>query len=256
MMKPEQLRLTGVTKKFGGTVAVNDVNLSLKEGEILGLIGPNGSGKTTLINLINGVHPATSGSIHFCGEDVSKLPPHRITRKGVARTFQVVKPLVGLTLRENVMIGTLFGSSEHRRGNRTTAEKVAKSDEALQLVGLHEKRFSQTSALNGAELKRLEIARAISMSPKLILLDEVMAGLNATEVAKMTELIREFNAGGVTVIFIEHIMKAVMSISDRVMVLHHGSCLAIDRPEVVAEDPDVIGAYLGARFAQDHGSGA
>lgn len=249
-MTPDLLEIRDVSKTFGGTIAVDNVTLTLSKGEILGLIGPNGSGKTTLINLISGVYPVSKGTIVFKGEDISRKSPDRITRRGVARTFQVVKPLGGFNLRQNVLVGTLFGSADRSQG--TMAEKVARADEALQMVGLYEKRFSEISELAGAELKRLEIARALSMKPTLLLLDEVMAGLNSAEIDEMTKLIQEVNSDGVTIIFIEHIMRAVMSISQRVMVLHHGSCLAVDQPEVIAQDPNVIGAYLGARFASTY----
>jgi branched-chain amino acid transport system ATP-binding protein len=239
------LSLTGVTKRFGGLAAVNDLSFSLHEGEILGVIGPNGAGKSTMVNLIGGSLAPTSGTIFYRGREINRRPPNRRAHLGIARTFQVAQPFMGLNVRENVMVGAFFGQ---RVLDRTRALRIA--DGVLERVNLAHKATFKGDQLTIADRKRLEVARALATNPRLLLLDEVMAGLNATEVAQAVELIRQINQAGVTVLVIEHIVRAIASVSDRILVLHHGRRIAEDRPSLVLSDPKVIEAYLGERYAR------
>lgn len=235
-----------VTKNFGGLIAINEVDIEIKESEIFGLIGPNGSGKTTLLNLINGIFPITQGEILFRGHRLNDLKPYQITRLGIGRTFQIVRALEGMTVKENVLVGNLFGTRK-RKDIRTGLKEVG---EILDFVRLGTKKDYRISEITIADRKRLELARALAMNPKLLLLDEVMAGLNPREVEDMMEIILEVNRNGATILMIEHIMKAVMGISKRVMVLHHGKRIALGSPKEIAEDEEVIKSYLGERFAR------
>lgn len=239
------LKLVGVTRRFGGLAAVNDLSFSLQEGEILGVIGPNGAGKSTMVNLIGGSLAPTSGAIFYQGQQINRLPPNRRAHLGIARTFQVAQPFLGLDVRENVMVGAFFGQRVLDRGR---AQRIA--DEVLARVNLAHKATFKGEHLTIADRKRLEMARALAINPRLLLLDEVMAGLNATEVAQAVELIRQINRAGVTVLVIEHIVRAIASVSDRILVLHHGRRIAEDAPSRVLSDPQVIEAYLGERYAR------
>ncbi|MAO93535.1 MAG: ABC transporter ATP-binding protein [Rhodospirillaceae bacterium] len=240
----EILRLENVGKQFGGIHAVNDVSFSLVEGEIIGLIGPNGAGKTTLVNLITGVHPLSSGKVIFAGEDVSRQQAFQAARRGLARTFQIVQPFPKMTVLENVAAGALFGG-----GSTSVQEAMELARKELEFVGLDHVADTAASSLALPNRKRLELAKSLAMRPKVLLLDEVNAGLNATEIDGALDLIRKIAARGVTILIIEHLMKVVLSISQRILVLHHGELIAQGDPRTVIEDPQVVEAYLGSKFA-------
>ncbi len=234
------LEVRGVSKRFGGLVAVSDVSFSIAEGEILGLIGPNGAGKTTLFNVVNGVYKADQGSITFAGKDITRCSPDQVVHFGLARTHQIVKPLNDLTVLDNVTVGACFGREYL---DKTDARKVAA--EVLQRVGLGDRADMMARSLTIAGKKRLEVARALAAKPKLLLLDEVLAGLNPTEVATMIELVRKIRDSGIAVLMIEHLMQAIMSLSDRIVVLNLGCKLAEGKPDDVVHNPAVVECYLG-----------
>ncbi len=234
------LEVRGVSKSFGGLVAVSDVSFSIAEGEILGLIGPNGAGKTTLFNVVNGVYKANQGSITFAGKDITRCSPDQVVHLGLARTHQIVKPLNDLTVLENVTVGACFGREYL---DMAAARKVA--SEVLGQVGLADRADTMARSLTIAGKKRLEVARALAAKPKLLLLDEVLAGLNPTEVATMIELVRKIRDSGVSVLMIEHLMQAIMSLSDHIVVLNLGRKLAEGRPDEVVHNSEVVEAYLG-----------
>ena len=234
------LEVRGVSKRFGGLLAVSDVTFNIAEGEILGLIGPNGAGKTTLFNVVNGVYKADGGSIAFLGKDITGSSPDKVVHLGMARTHQIVKPLNDLTLLDNVTVGACFGREYL---DLKAARAVAL--EVLQRVGLGDRAGMMARSLTIAGKKRLEVARALAAKPKLLLLDEVLAGLNPTEIALMIDLVRKIRDGGVSVFMIEHLMQAIMSLSDHVVVLNLGRKLAEGRPDEVVHNPDVVEAYLG-----------
>ncbi len=235
------LRLDGVTKRFGGLVAVREVTLEVAAGELVGIIGPNGAGKTTLFNLIAGAHRADAGRIVFEGRNLGGLAPHAVCQLGLTRTFQIVKPFGNLSVLDNVVIGALTRA-------RTVAAARSEAERVVETCGLARYAASRARALPVGLRKRLEVARALATRPRLLLLDEVMAGLNPGELPGMIELIRRVHAGGVTLIVIEHIMAAMMRLAQRIVVLHHGELIAQGAPAAVASDRRVIDAYLGEEF--------
>jgi branched-chain amino acid transport system ATP-binding protein len=239
------LGVRGVVKRFGGVAALNGVTLEVAEGENLGLIGPNGAGKTTLLNCISGVYAPDGGEITYDGRSIGGMAPHRVARLGIGRTFQVVKPFGSMTARENAAVGALFGTS--RLPLRRAFEAA---DEVLELVGMARKRSLPVASLTIPDRKRLEVARALATRPRLLLLDEVMAGLNAVEIDEALEMVRAVHRSGVTIVLIEHVMRVVVGVCERVVVLHFGQTLAEGRPEEVLEDRRVIEAYLGEKYAR------
>lgn len=230
------LTVKGLTKYFGGLAAVKNISFSVSEGEILGLIGPNGAGKTTIFNLITGFIKPDAGSIIFKGEDVTGAPPHVIVRKGIARTFQLVNPFGNMSLIDNVSVA-LYG----KKGIRL-AENAVK---ILELVGLAQRKNELAKNLPHGDLKRLEIARALATEPDLLLLDEPFAGLSFEEVSGLIELVKKLNEKGLTIVIIEHVMRAIMKLSHRVVVICNGEKIAEGKPLEIAEDKRVIEAYLG-----------
>ena len=236
------LQLKHVVKRFGGLLATNDVSFDVEEGDVLFIIGPNGAGKTTLFNLISGYVTADSGEILYQGRNLVGLKPYQTTRLGIGRTFQIVKPLPSLTVRENVMLGSFLHA-------RSRAEAVRKADQVLEFLGLLKRADQLASGLPLAQRKLLEVARALATGAKLLLLDEVMAGLNPTESAEVVHLLKKLKDFGVTAVGgVEHIMRVVMALASRVVVIDQGGKLAEGTPEAVVHDPRVVEAYLGSKY--------
>jgi branched-chain amino acid transport system ATP-binding protein len=238
------LQLERVERRFGGLKAVDEVNLSIVPGEIVGLIGPNGAGKTTLINTITGVHPSTGGRIVFEGAEITQLKPHVIASQGIARTFQIVQPFPQMSVLENVAAGALFAG---RAPSLAAAREAAIRH--LEFTGLGALADSSASTLTLAQRKRLELAKSLAMRPRFLMLDEVNAGLNTAEIDDALAIIRRISASGVTIMIVEHLMKVVLSICNRIVVLHHGQLIAEGEPQAVVRNPAVIEAYLGKRYA-------
>lgn len=234
------LQVNHVTKRFGGLQALTNITFTLAEGEILGLIGPNGAGKTTLFNTINGVYSPEEGSITFRGKNVTGHQPYELAKMGMARTHQIVRPLKDLTVRENIMAGACFGHENH---NLLEAGKIA--DEMMHFAGIKASPDQLAGSLNVAQKKRLEMARALAAHPKLLLLDEVLAGLTPSEIDGMVKTILDIRQQGITIIMIEHVMKAIMNVSDHLLVLDYGQQIAEGLPETVVHNERVVEAYLG-----------
>lgn len=235
------LELEGVRKSFGGLMAISDVSLKVRQGEILGLIGPNGSGKTTLLNLITGFLKPNSGTIEFCGEPVGGLPRYRISQKGIARTFQLTKTFLEFTALQNVMVGRVYGQQPTYNLKKAADESL----EVLDRVGLADRAKTPAGNLSLMQRKRLELARALATQPQLLLLDELMAGLNHAEIEEAMMLIRQIRDSGITLVVVEHIIKVILGLSDRIVVLNMGEKIADGRPDLVCEDQHVIECYLG-----------
>jgi len=242
-----QLELRHVTKRFGGVAAVDGVTFEVAKGDIVGIIGPNGAGKTTLLNCISGLYRLDGGDIRWDGTSIAGMAPHLIARLGIGRTFQIVRPFGSMTVRENAAVGALFGRAGPRRGPK---EAFAMADQVLKLVGLGAKADQPVSALTIPDRKRLEVARAVATRPHLLLLDEVMAGLNNVEIDEALDMVRAVHATGVTVILIEHVMRVIVGVCRQAIVLDGGQVLARGEPEVVLRDERVIQAYLGERYAK------
>lgn len=236
------LIVQGVTKKIGGLLAVNGVDLSLGENEIVGLVGPNGAGKTTLLNMISGISAPTAGKITFCGEEITGLKADQICKKGIAKTFQIAESFPGLSAQESVMVGALFGNNHNT--SMAGARKEAVS--VLDFVGFPKEKLQSTiKNLNVVELKRVQLARALASQPKLLLLDELTTGLNPKESNEAVNLIKKIRDTGVSILIIEHVMSVIMGVSNRIVVLDHGEKIAEGRPYEVVNNQQVIDTYLG-----------
>lgn len=240
-MSTNLLEVKELTINFGGLIAVNKLTTNVAAGEAIGLIGPNGAGKTSAFNLISGVYKPTQGQVIFAGEDITGLPPYEVNRKGIGRTFQVVKPFGSMTVLENVMVGGFVHTS-----NRSKSKNIAM--QVIEQVGLTRKLNSLAKSLTLADRKRLEVAKALATEPKLLLLDEVLAGLNPTEVDESVKMIKDINKSGISILMIEHVLQATMAICSRIVVLDYGKKIAEGTPQEVTTNPEVIKAYLGDEY--------
>jgi branched-chain amino acid transport system ATP-binding protein len=238
------LEIRHATRRFAGLVAVGDVNLTLAPREILGLIGPNGAGKTTLISLISGTLAPSEGEIFFQGENITAMPAFRRARLGIGRTFQIMRPFPGLSVLDNVAVGALFGRGG---GQAQLSNAREQARECLDFVGLGKHAGSRADELGGPGRKRLELAKALAMKPRILLCDEVMAGLNAVEIDEVIEVIRKVRDQGIAILVIEHVISAIKTLSDRLLVMHHGLKIAEGAPAAVLANPTVVEAYLGRR---------
>jgi len=238
------LEVRNLTKRFQGLLAINHVSFMLERNEILGLIGPNGAGKTTMINLVSGTDDPSEGEVLFEGISIHQLPAYRRGRLGIARTFQVMRPFPGLTVLDNVAVGALFGAADHSRILTAAREEAHRW---LEFVGLDHRARQRAEALGGPDRKRLELAKALAMRPKLLLLDEVMAGLNHVEIEEVVNVIKKVRERGISILVIEHVMKAIQSLSDRLLVLRSGEKIAEGQPQEVLSKDEVIAAYLGKK---------
>ncbi len=251
MSSTNLLEVEDMSVHFGALKAVDNVNFTIRPGELIGFIGPNGAGKTTTINLLTGVYRKSSGKVTFQERDITKITPNRVARLGIARTFQITKPLIGMSVEENVMAGALFGTAGRNINVKQAHEKAV---ESLELTGMMDKREFPVSKLTVPDRKRLELARSLATDPVLLLLDEVMAGLRPREIDEALELIKTINEKmNITILFIEHVMRAVMSISQRIIVLNTGRKIAEGNPEEISNNPQVIEAYLGRKYMERRG---
>ncbi|MBK9246334.1 MAG: ABC transporter ATP-binding protein [Burkholderiales bacterium] len=245
------LKVDGITVRFGGVTALEAVGFAVREGETVGLIGPNGAGKTTLLNVISRLISPSSGRVELFGDDVTRAPAYSLPRRGVARTFQVVQPFANLTVRQNVAVAAMFSGS-----GRSEDDAAEAADRAIERTRLTAKAHMLPAHITLADRKRLELARALAMQPQVLLLDEVMAGLNHVEIDRIIDLIRDIKAQGTTIVVVEHVMKVIAAISDRIVVLQFGKKIADDSPDRVFDDPSVVSAYLGERFSKRRAAAA
>ena len=238
------LSIQRVTKRFAGITAIKDVSFEIEQGEIVGLVGPNGAGKSTLLNIVSGVYLPSSGSVIFDGKDITNLAPDKVCKRGIAKTFQLVHSFPELTALQNVTVGAMFGNS----GKLSMAEAITKAKSKLQFVSFPaDKNHAPVKNLNVVELKRIQLARALATDPKLLLLDEVTTGLNPRESNDAVSLIQKIREEGMTILIVEHVMRVIMNVSDRIVVLHHGEKIAEGTPGEITRDEKVINSYLGEK---------